>query len=140
MGNDTLDGKAGGDTLTGGAGDDTYVVDAATDVVVELTGEGTDTVNSAVTLSLAGNVENLTLTGFSAINGTGNAADNTLTGNNAANVLTGGLGNDVLDGKGGAKRPWSVAPATTPTWWTSPPIPSPKLPAKATTSSVRSSP
>ena len=41
------------------------------------------------------------LTGNSAINGTGNAGDNTLTGNSAANTLIGGAGNDILDG--GAK-------------------------------------
>src|SRR4029077_16134435 len=37
----------------------------------------------------------LTLTGTTAINGTGNALDNVLTGNSAANVLTGGAGNDT---------------------------------------------
>ena len=40
-------------------------------------------------------MENLTLTGTTAINGTGNALDNILTGNSAANVLTGGAGNDT---------------------------------------------
>ena len=35
------------------------------------------------------------MTGTSAINGTGNAADNVLIGNSAANVLTGGAGNDT---------------------------------------------
>ena len=49
-GNDTLNGGAGDDTMVGGAGNDTYVVDAAGDVVTELAGEGTDTVQSSVTL------------------------------------------------------------------------------------------
>ena len=40
-------------------------------------------------------VENLTLTGTSAINGTGNELDNVLIGNSAANILTGGAGNDT---------------------------------------------
>ncbi|MEK7350498.1 MAG: calcium-binding protein, partial [Nitrospirota bacterium] len=44
------------------------------------------------------NVENLTLTGALAINGTGNALANYLNGNSAANVLTGGAGDDILDG------------------------------------------
>jgi trimeric autotransporter adhesin len=96
-GNNVLDGGAGNDVMTGGAGNDTYIVDSALDLVVELAGGGTDTINSSVTFSLAAlvNVENLTLTGTAAINATGNALDNILTGNSANNVLTGGLGNDT---------------------------------------------
>ncbi|MEA3194555.1 MAG: hypothetical protein QOD26_2888, partial [Betaproteobacteria bacterium] len=94
-GNDYLDGGAGNDTMVGGTGNDTYVVDSASDVVTEAAGEGTDTVLSSVTLTLAANVENLTLTGTSAINGAGNALANVLVGNSAANVLTGGAGDDT---------------------------------------------
>jgi trimeric autotransporter adhesin len=94
-GANTLDGGAGNDTLIGGAGDDIYLVDSATDVVTEATNEGIDLVNSGVTFTLGINVENLTLTGSTAINGTGNALANVLTGNSAANVLTGGAGNDT---------------------------------------------
>jgi Ca2+-binding RTX toxin-like protein len=96
-----LDGGAGNDTLTGGAGDDLYVVDAAGDAVTEALNEGTDTVQSAVTYTLGANVENLTLTGSAAINGTGNTGANVLTGNAGANLLAGGDGNDTLSGGAG---------------------------------------
>ena len=101
-GSNTLNGGSGADVLTGGAGDDTYVVDNAGDVVNEVVGAGTDLVQSSVTRTLGISVENLSLTGSSAINGTGNAFDNVLVGNTASNALTGGAGNDVLDGAGGA--------------------------------------
>jgi Ca2+-binding RTX toxin-like protein len=99
-GNDTLNGGGGIDTLTGGTGNDTYVVDTTTDIIIENSGEGTDIVQSSVTFSLASlaNVENLTLTGAAAINGTGDDFDNVITGNGAANTLTGGGGNDTLNG------------------------------------------
>ncbi|MEQ1662143.1 MAG: putative Ig domain-containing protein [Thiobacillus sp.] len=103
-GNDRLDGGTGNDTLRGGTGDDTYIVDSATDVVTENLNEGLDNVQASVTTTLAANVENLTLTGTTAINGTGNTLDNVLTGNSAINTLTGGAGNDRLDGKGGADK------------------------------------
>ncbi len=94
-GNNVLNGGAGADTMVGGAGDDTYVVDSTTDVVTEGTGAGTDLVQSSVTYTLATNVENIILTGTTAINATGNALDNILTGNSGNNVLTGGAGNDT---------------------------------------------
>jgi Ca2+-binding RTX toxin-like protein len=50
---------------------------------------------------LGANVENLTLSGTAAINGTGNALNNVLTGNGAANALDGGAGNDVINGGDG---------------------------------------
>ncbi|MFX6266238.1 hypothetical protein ABTF63_19350, partial [Acinetobacter baumannii] len=53
-GNDVLDGGAGADKLVGGTGDDIYYVDNAGDQVVELAGEGNDTVNSSITFSLGG--------------------------------------------------------------------------------------
>jgi Ca2+-binding RTX toxin-like protein len=100
-GNDTLDGGTGTDTLIGGTGNDIYIVDTATDTLTENSGEGTDTVQASVTYTLGANLENLTLSGSSAINGTGNSAANTLLGNSGANTLTGADGNDILDGGAG---------------------------------------
>ncbi|TPQ49118.1 hypothetical protein C2U72_20210, partial [Prosthecomicrobium hirschii] len=96
-GNDTLEGGLGVDSLSGGDGDDVYVVDNVGDVVSE-TGTGTDEVRSSVDFTLGANVENLTLIGVQAIDGTGNGLDNTILGNTAANSLSGGGGNDTLSG------------------------------------------
>jgi Ca2+-binding RTX toxin-like protein len=101
-GDDRLDGLAGGDTMAGGPGDDTYVVDVATDVIAESAGEGSDTVESGITLTLGANLENLVLTGTKAVNGTGNGLANVVRGNAANNVLTGGTGNDILEGGAGS--------------------------------------
>ncbi len=102
LGNDTLDGGAGNDTLEGGLGNDTYRIDSATDVIFEGSNRDTDTVESSVSYTLFNNnLENLTLTGLTAINGTGNSRDNVITGNAANNLLIGGLGNDTLDGGAG---------------------------------------
>jgi Ca2+-binding RTX toxin-like protein len=99
-GNDTLNGGAGIDTLIGGLGNDIYIVDSITDIITENASAGTDTIQSSVTYTIAAlnNVENLTLTGAAAINGTGNAGNNVITGNTANNLLNGGGGNDTLNG------------------------------------------
>ena len=57
--------------------------------LIEAAGGGTDTANASVTYALAAEVENLTLSGATAINGTGNALGNLITGNAAANQLFG---------------------------------------------------
>lgn len=93
-----LDGGAGIDTLKGGAGNDTYVVDNTGDVVTETLTGGTDLVMSTATYILKANVENLTLLGSAAINGTGNALANVITGNSGNNVLNGAAGADTLSG------------------------------------------
>ena len=99
-GNDTLDGGVGADTLEGGAGNDTYVTDGS-DTLTERDGEGTDTVRSTVSFTLAAHFENLTLLGSLGIDGTGNGGNNTVTGNSGANTLDGAGGADTLIGRAG---------------------------------------
>jgi len=97
-GDDLIDGKTGSDTMAGGAGNDRFLVDVSGDVVTELADGGNDTVITALGYTLGANVENLTLTGTAAVNGTGNALNNVLVGNSANNILTGGAGNDIFNG------------------------------------------
>eukprot|EP01036_Dinobryon_divergens_P061959 gene61959-biopygen35100 len=108
-GDNVLTGGGGLDTLAGGDGNDTYVVDSLTDQIWEGNGvdSGLDTVNftggTGVTFSLESidNVENLTLLGTNATNGTGNGLDNILVGNAKNNTLIGLDGADRLDGGAG---------------------------------------
>ena len=88
--------------MVGGLGNDTYNVDSISDQVIEAAGEGTDLVQSSIAYNLGNDVENLTFTGSSAINGTGNSLDNVLIGNSGANSLSGLGGNDSLNGGTGA--------------------------------------
>ena len=101
-GNDTLDGAAGADTMAGGLGNDIYRVDNAGDVVMELDGEGTDTIEASqdYVLGDGSSVENLTLIG-AAHAATGNSGDNVLTGGIGADTLDGGAGIDTLVGGAG---------------------------------------
>jgi Ca2+-binding RTX toxin-like protein len=102
-GNDTLNGGAGNDTLEGGVWGDTYFVDAAGDVVRELSAADgfDDLVSASIDWTLGNHLEYLTLTGSARI-GKGNSLDNRLTGNAQANTLEGDAGNDTLDGSTGA--------------------------------------
>ena len=101
-GNNILDGGLGADSMAGGLGNDTYIVDNIGDSVSETStlANEIDTVRSSVDWTLGANLENLVLTG-NAVNGTGNALNNTLTGNAGANTLDGGTGADVMTGGDG---------------------------------------
>ena len=79
-------------------GNDSYIVGDDRVTIIENASEGTDSVLASVSYSLPANVENLTLTGAAAINGSGNTLDNVITGNDNNNVLDGGGGADTLIG------------------------------------------
>ncbi|KQW82535.1 hypothetical protein ASC65_09950 [Brevundimonas sp. Root1279] len=124
LGADTLLGLAGADviwggagvsnTLQGGLGDDRYVLDA-NDSVVEVAGEGNDTIEARISAYvLALNVENLVF------GGTGNFA---ATGNAQANTITGGTSS-------------SAGPGTSPPPATPRPTPSPAATATTTCAAV----
>ena len=100
-GNDYLDGGRGADKLTGGEGNDVLVVNDSKDSVTEAAGGGRDLVLSSTSYTLTANVENLTLTGSAALEGTGNELDNLIIGNAAVNRLAGAAGNDTLRGNAG---------------------------------------
>lgn len=124
-GNDHLNGMGGIDTMYGGSGNDTYLVDNSDDVVREdmvsgIDDGGIDLVKASASFTLGAFIENLKLIGTSAVDGSGNDLDNTLTGNAAANtlyglggadVLKGGAGNDTLVGGEGNDRLFGQAGA-----------------------------
>jgi Ca2+-binding RTX toxin-like protein len=98
---DKINGKGGADTMMGLGGNDTYFVAQPDDEVLEAVGDGTDTVRSSISFQIPQDVENLTLLGSAAIDGTGNGLDNRLTGNSADNVLSGRAGADRMFGLDG---------------------------------------
>lgn len=101
----TLRGAGGDDVMNGWGGNDTYYVNDSGDKAVEARADGgNDTVVSIANFVLGTHVENLTLAGSAAIDGTGNGLANVLTGNSATNILKGGAGNDTINGGGGADR------------------------------------
>jgi len=117
-GNDILDGGTGIDTMVGGTGNDIYYVDNQEDHVIELAGQGTDTIRTSTHYQLwwDSNVELLTtanplgteplfLGGNDSNNRiVGNAGANYIKGEGGADVLLGGAGNDVLNGGAGTDR------------------------------------
>jgi Ca2+-binding RTX toxin-like protein len=88
-----INGMAGADTMEGGKGDDTYRIESTLDVIVENAGEGTDLVQSSVSIqNLWLNVDNVTLFG------SGNLIVNC---NDIANHVQGSAGANKIDGRGG---------------------------------------
>ena len=102
VGNDLLMDGGGVADMYGGAGNDTFSVTNVQDTILENANEGIDLVKSTVGWTLGENIENLTLLGHDALQGTGNALDNVLIGNGGADTLSGGAGNDALADSGGA--------------------------------------
>jgi uncharacterized delta-60 repeat protein len=99
-GDDTLDGGSGADRLEGGAGDDVYEVDNLGDLIIETGNNDWDEVRSSVDWTLTDGLEDLQLTG-AAVQGRGNAADNTIQGNARSNLLEAMGGDDFLSDWGG---------------------------------------
>jgi len=105
-GDDILIGGAGADSLYGGPGNDIYLVDNSADQVIEVAGEGSDTIYTSVTYQLAAgqSVELLAAqdnSQTSALNLIGNELANVIFGNSGANFLDGGAGTDIMTGFGG---------------------------------------
>ena len=98
-GDDLLQGGSGYDVLVGENGNDIYKIDE-NDIVVENEYGGIDLIVTSFDYTLNENIENLVLTG-NAVNGTGNALDNSIKGNAEANTLIGMGGNDTLIGGAG---------------------------------------
>ncbi|CAM8662094.1 Kexin/furin catalytic domain [Paracoccaceae bacterium] len=97
-GDDTLDGGVDIDRMLGGAGDDLYFVDSRFDEVVEVSGEGIDSVRATSSYTLSAHVERLYLQEGGDWTAGGNSLDNLLVGNSGNNLLSGGLGRDTLEG------------------------------------------
>ena len=109
-GDDELYGDSGADTMFGGLGDDRYLVDNASDIVTELSGEGTDIVivemsGSFFSYTLPDHVEDLVSTNILATDSGrelhGNALDNHIQGSSLADLITGLGGNDIIQSGGG---------------------------------------
>lgn len=109
-GDNILDGGKNVDTLIGGLGDDTYLVRAPGDNVIELAGQGIDTIRAFRAYVMDANVENLLLQtlrndageGVAGVNGIGNDLDNLIVGNPFDNIIAGREGSDTLRGQAGA--------------------------------------
>lgn len=100
QGNDTVDNRRGTiqGAIYGDDGNDVLITSRAKDKLVELPGDGTDTVKSTVSYKLSDNVERLVLLGKKDIDGRGTAGADQLKGNAGDNMLVGFQGSDRLDG------------------------------------------
>jgi Ca2+-binding RTX toxin-like protein len=108
-GDDLLDGGDGPDILLGGPGNDIFSVENGNDLLVEINGEGRDTVVSSVSYTLAASaavdvLKTIRPSAKSPLNLTGNVFKNVIDGNAGANTLNGRSGSDTLKGGRGEDR------------------------------------
>jgi Ca2+-binding RTX toxin-like protein len=100
-GDDTLLGHGGTNEMVGGKGNDTYYAHAG-DSLLELPGEGTDTIfMDSNYFVLNPNFEKLFFNGDGDFTGIGNDQDNWIQGNSGNDYLIGLGGDDTLYGAGG---------------------------------------
>jgi len=85
----------GAATLMGGRGDDVYVY-SGSELIIENSDSGLDTVLTYASLILPDNVEYVVTKSDSDISIVGNGLNNILVGNTSDNLLSGGAGNDTL--------------------------------------------
>jgi Ca2+-binding RTX toxin-like protein len=76
-------------------------VDSRSDLVIEVSAEGIDTVEASGSYTLPAHVEHLVLMEGGDWAGGGNSLANRIVGNSAANLLSGGTGADTLEGGAG---------------------------------------
>lgn len=106
-GDDLLVGEVGDDRMEGGAGDDTYIIDSRRDRMVELAGEGIDTVivrPGITSYTLGANLDVLITWSISNFRGYGNELRNDLIGGGGNDFLSGGAESDRLEGGNGNDR------------------------------------
>ncbi|KQT49981.1 hypothetical protein ASG52_07825 [Methylobacterium sp. Leaf456] len=99
-GGNLLNGGTGGDAMRGLLGDDIYHVDDARDFVIELDGQGTDTVFTTVSFRLREGQSIEIVQVEQPVKPYEKPIE--LTGNSRANTLVGGYGEDILNGREGA--------------------------------------
>jgi len=96
-GNDTLIGGEDADTMTGGAGDDLYLFVDLTDLIIEGSASGGDTVITMCDFLMPTNIEVLVVApNISNLFLSGSIADDVMIGNGLSHRFEGGAGNDVI--------------------------------------------